>query len=80
MGGWGSCQRIWGAARTQCSVFLCWTPGQRSLLMSLLEASGYLGGWRNAPDVSNQCLQVLSGDRQNKQSLPLGYNGVGVPA
>lgn len=48
--------------------------------MSLLEVKGYLGDWGNAPDVSNQYLQVLSVDRQNKQSLPLGYNGVGVPA
>lgn len=69
-----------GGHQGQCSVFLCWTPGQRSLFMSLLVAKGYLGGWGNAPDVNNQCLQVLSGDRQNKQSLPLGNNGVGVPA
>lgn len=34
--------------------------------MSLLEAKGYLGGWENVPHVSNQGLQVLSGDRQNK--------------
>lgn len=48
--------------------------------MSLLEASGYLGGWRNAPDVSNQCLQVLVWG-QAKQTKPApGLQWCGCPS
>lgn len=51
---------------------------RKTLFMSLLDAEGYLEGWRNAPCIGSKCLQVLSGDRQQTKPAP-GLRWCGCP-